>query len=133
MTQLPSLIMSAFKSFLQHLGGASQGMAIFHLAYLREEEGVGPTSFVFWDQYPGCQVKMWVSGMAATLSGKGWFHHVCSASSITACLLSSPEINTPFPDRSPAIWSLPHHRFTLCPCLPLETQVGWPWMPSLTT
>lgn len=62
MAQLPSLIMFAFKSFLQHLGGASQGMTIFHLAYLRKEEGVGPTSFIFWDQYPGCQVKVWLSG-----------------------------------------------------------------------
>lgn len=113
MAQLPSSIMSEFKSVLQHLGGASQGMTIFHLAYLRKEEGVGPTSFVFWDQYPGCQVKnVGFRDMAATLSGKGWFHHVCSASSITACLLSSPEINTPFPNRYPAIWSLPHHGFT---------------------
>lgn len=79
MTQLPSLIMFAFQSFLQHLGGASQGMTIFHLAYLRKKEGVGPTSFVFWDQYPGCQVKMRLSG--------AWLPHSQERVHLVTCVL----------------------------------------------
>lgn len=87
---------------------------------------LGPVSWV-----PGEHVGL--RDVAATLAERSLFGHMCLASSLITCLSTPPPAPyIPFPIHPPSTQSLFYRPFTMCPYLPLKTQAGWPWMPSLT-